>query len=532
MVACLSDELDRRHHLVRAQGILRMDSQRLSRYRFRHILFQRYLYHSLDKVERIHLHEDVGNVLEKLYETQTEEIAIQLARHFQQAGITAKAIHYLHQAGNEAVRLSANEEAIAHFTKGLDLLKTLPDTPERASQELRLQMALSAPLMVAKGFASPELGHACARARALCKQVGETPQLFPVLWHLGSFYSMRAEYQTALELCDQMLSLAERAEDAVLIALARWGLGYGLVRTGALAPGLAHLEHMIAFYDSQQHHALTFTYGSDPGVACLSWASWALWMLGYPDQALKRSEEALVLAHNLSHPPSLVFAQGVAGYFYLFRQDGQTAQALIETGLNLATEHSLPFWVALLTYMEGWVLVEQGRSKAGVEQMRRGLDAYESLGTEDIRSMMLTQLAEAYGKLGQIEEGLTTLSEALAFVEKTGECFYEAEIHRLQGELLLKEQALREVEGMKDERVVPEAYLLNAETCFQRAVEVARRQQAKLWELRAVMSLCRLLKRQDRQKKARILLTEIYGRFTEGLDTPDLQEAKTILTEL
>jgi predicted ATPase len=391
-----------------------------------------------------------------------------------------------------------------------------------------LQMALSAPLMAAKGFASPELGHACARARALCKQVGETPQLFPVLWHLGSFYSMRAEYQTALELCDQMLSLAERTEDAVLIALARWGLGYGLVRTGALAPGLAHLEHMIAFYDSQQHHALTFTYGSDPGVACLSWASWALWTLGYPDQALKRSEEALALAHNLSHPPSLVFAQGVAGYFHLFRQDGQTAQALIETGLNLATEHSLPFWVALLTYMEGWVLVEQGRGKAGVEQMRRGLAAYESLGTEDLRSMMLAQLAKAHGKHGYIEEGLTTLSEALAFVEKTGECFYEAEIHRLQGELLLKV----EVEGMKDERVVPGAYLLNAETCFQRAVEVARRQETKLWELRAVMSLCRLLQHQDGQEKARTMLTEIYGWFTEGLDTPDLQEAKSLLAEL
>ncbi|MBL7183248.1 MAG: AAA family ATPase [Anaerolineae bacterium] len=523
MVGHLSGELDRRHRLVRAQGILRMDGQRpstssgqrLSRYRFRHILFQKYLYNSLDQVERTYLHEDIGNVLERLYGDQSEEIAVQLARHFQEARIAEKAVGYLHQAGNRAMRLSANEEAIAHFTRGLDLIETLPDTPERAQQELMLQIGLAAPLMATKGYAAPELGSVCARARELCKQVEETPQLFSVLFHLGSFYCMRAEYQTAFELGDQVLGLAERAEDPVLVALAHWGLGYGLVRTGELAPGLAHLEHVIAFYDPQQHHALTFTYGSDPGVACLSWASWALWFLGYPEQALKRSQEVLALAQELSHPLSLAFAQGPAGFFHLFRRDVQTAQELAEACIDLSTEHGFPFWLAWLTFMRGWVLAEQGQAKEGIAQMRQGLAAHRALGAEDTRSMMLAQLAEAYRRAGQVEEGLSVLAEALAFVEKTGERFYGAEIHRLKGELLL-------MQGDETE----------AEASFHKAIEVARQQSAKSWELRAAMSLCRLWQQQGKREEARQLLAEIYDWFTEGFDTPDLKEAKALLEEL
>ncbi|NIO71701.1 MAG: hypothetical protein GTN71_22395, partial [Anaerolineae bacterium] len=232
MVEHLSGELDRRHRLVRAQGIQRMDDQRLSHYRFRHILFQKYLYSNLDQVERAHLHEAVGDTLEALYEEHTEamvEIAGQLAWHFQEAGMVAKAIGYLRQAGDRAVRLSANEEAIAHFTQGLALLKTLPDVPERAQGELALQLALAAPLQATKGYAAPEVGRTYARARELCQQIGETPQLFPTLWLLSTFYAIRAEHQTAIELGEQILRLAQRVEDPLQIAMAHWSLGWILV---------------------------------------------------------------------------------------------------------------------------------------------------------------------------------------------------------------------------------------------------------------------------------------------------------------
>jgi len=531
VVGRLSGELDRRHRLVRAQGIQRMDGQRLSRYRFRHILFQRYLYNSLDQVERAHLHEDVGNVLERLYGDRAEEIVVQLAHHFQEAGITEKAAGYLHQAGSQAVRLSANEEAIAHFNKAVVLLKTLPDAPERLEQELALQLALTAPLEAARGYTAPETGRAYTRAYELCQQIGETPQLIPALVSLGVFYYARGECQKSLKLTEQSLSLAQRMEDPLRVAIARWLLGVYLLNMGELELALEHLEHVIAFYDPQQHASLAFTLAQDPGVSALAWASWTLWLLGYPDQALERSREALALAHELDHPFTLGFALSMAGaFFHQFRREDQTARERNEAMLQLSTEKGFPLFVAGGTVLQGWTLAITGQAEAarpelvegGIAQMRQGLDTLQAMGTEILRSHWLALLAEAQASAGQAEEGLSVLAEALAQVEKTGERYYEAEIHRLKGELLL----------MQGHEAEAEASFHQAESCFQHAIEVARRQQAKSWELRATVSLCRLWQKQGKVDEARQMLAEIYGWFTEGFDTPDLQEARTLLDEL
>jgi predicted ATPase len=345
--------------------------------------------------------------------------------------------------------------------------------------------------------------------------MGKTPQVFTALWQLGSFYATRANYQTSLEICDQMLSLALDAEDPVLVALARWALGYDLVRVGEFASGLAHLEHVIAFYDPQVHQSLAFTYGSDPGVAARSWASWASWFLGYPDQALKQSKEALSLAQELSNPAALAFAQGVASLFHVLCRDFQKAQEFAESCNYLASEHKFPHWLTVMGFMRGYLQVEQGQTQEGICQMRRSLTTYQAIGTEDIRSLMLALLAEAHGKAGQIQEGLAELTEGLAFVGGTRERFYEAETHRLQGELLL-------MQGNE----------AKAEASFDRAIEVARRQRAKSWELRATVSLCRLWQEQGRPEEARQRLAEIYGWFTEGFDTPDLKEVEVLLEEL
>jgi DNA-binding SARP family transcriptional activator/predicted ATPase len=526
VVTRLSGELDRRHRLVRAQGILRMDGQRLSRYRFRHILFQRYLYNSLDQVERAHLHEAVGNTLEALYEDQTgamAAIAGQLAWHFQEAGMAAKAIDYLRQAGDRAMRLSANAEAIAHFTQGLALLKTLPDTAQRAQRELGLQTSLIAALAHTKGLAAPEVDSVLARALELCQQMGEAPQLFSVMVWLAVQRVLRGEHQAARQTLEQVFGLAELAEAPTLVARAHELMGWLLVCLGEFAPALDHAEYVMDLYAPQRRYAVAVLYGMDPGVQGLSYASRALWFLGYPEQALKRSRKALALAQELDHPYSLADAQSTGGAMvHLLRRDLQAAQALAEASLTLASEHEFRAFLAQATMQRGRVLAEQGRIEEGIAQLRQGLAAWETMGTRYRRPTFLAWLAEAYGKAGQAEEGLGVLAEALAQVEKTDERYYEAELHRLKGELLL----------MQGDEAEAEASFHKAESCFQHAVEVARRQQAKSWELRATVSLCRLWRKQGKVDEARQMLAEVYGWFTEGFDTPDLQEAKALLEEL
>jgi predicted ATPase/DNA-binding SARP family transcriptional activator len=523
MVERLSRELDRRHRLVRAQDILRTDGQRpstssgqrLCRYRFRHILFQRYLYNSLDQVERMHLHEEVGTALEALYGEGAEEIALQLARHFQEAKIAEKAVSYLHQAGDRAVRMSAHEEASAHFTRALALLETLPDTPERAQQELRLQIALGMALQAIRGYGAPEVGRVYDRAYELCRQLGETPQLFPVLGLLTTYYTTRGDYRTAREIVGQLLNRAEQAEDPLLVAVAHWLHGLPLYLVGELAQAQAHQEHVIDFYDPQQHHALAFVYGLDPGVLSLSVTSWTLWALGYPEQALKRNREAIALAQELSHPPSLAWAQSYAGALHIFCGDWQAAQEVGETLIRLSTEQGFVYWRTTGLMCRGWALAQQGQTEEGIAQLREGLAAIRATGNEALGVFQRAILAEAHQRAGQAEEGLAVVAEALATKNHTGERFYEAEVHRLKGELL-------QMQGDEAE----------AEASFHRAIEVARQQQAKSWELRATVSLCRLWQSQGKREEARQMLAEVYDWFTEGFDTPDLKEAKALLEEL
>lgn len=510
----LSRELDKQHHLVGAQGVQRLGGQRLSLYRFQHNLFQKYLYNNLDEVERSYLHEDVGNVLEELYGDHAEEIAIQLARHFQEAAVTDKAIRYLLQAGRRAARLSAHEEAIGHLARGLELLRNLPDTIERTQQELEFQTSLGPALIANKGYAAPEVEQTYARARELCRQAGETAGIIPVLRGLLAFYNVRAEYQTARELAEQFFSLAQTPEYSTFLVDAHQELGVTLFYVGELGPSRANLEQAIAMYDPQQPRSDAIVYA--PGVFCLSHAAWALWLLGYPDQALKRDQEALAMAQELSHPFSIVFALDFAAVLHQFRQETQAAKERSAAVIALSSEHGFPFWIAGATVTRGWALAMEGKIEEGIAQMRQGLAAWKATGAEVGVPYYLALLAEAYGQAGQAEEGLSALAEALASVDNTKQHCWEAELYRLKGELLL----------MQDEAEA------DAEACFRQAIQVARRQEAKSWELRATVSLCRLWQQQGKREEARQLLAEVYGWFTEGFDTPDLKEAKALLVEL
>jgi DNA-binding SARP family transcriptional activator/predicted ATPase len=517
MLGYLSRELDQKHRLVRAQSIARVDGRRISCYRFRHILFQRYLYGSLDAVERACLHEEVGTALEGLYGNQERSatVAVQLAMHFQKASITDKAIHYLHQAGEKAVQLFAYQEGIAHLSRALALLMTLPESTERARQELALQISLSMAWMW--DTRSPEYRDATTRARELCYQTGETSQLWRILAGLSILHYVRAENQQARELAAEALNLAQQTGDPLVVMVAHWSLGYVLFALGEFRIARAHLEQVIALYDPPRHHrALVSLRGSDAGVSALAYSACCLWCLGYPDQALQRSQEALALARKLDHPFTLADVLCFGGCLvHEMRRDAPALSQCAGELAQLLEEERFPSWLGTEDSFAGEALAMLGQFEAGIAQMRKGLTMKHSTGALCNSSGTLCAIAEAQAKAGQPEAGLITLDRMLALVEETGERYYEAELQRVRGELFL-------MQG--DEA--------GAEASLRKAVEVARRQQAKSWELRATVSLCRLWQSQGRVGDARQMLAEIYGWFTEGFDTPDLREAASLLEEL
>jgi TOMM system kinase/cyclase fusion protein len=496
-----------------------------SQYIFKHALIQDAAYQSLLKSTRQQYHQRIAQVLVAQFPDIAETQPELVAHHYTEAGFREQAVVYWQRAGQQAIERSANLEAVAHLTQGLELLITLPDTPERAQQELVMQTTLGPALLVTKGQASPEVLQAYARARTLCQQVGETPQLFQVLRGLWYFYLLRVELQTARELGEQLLTLAQHIGDPALFLEAHYTLGNTLNYMGEFAAAQAHLEQGIALYDPQQHRSHAVRYGQDPGVVCRSYAALTLWYLGYPDQALQRSHEALALARELEYPYSLALALYFAALLHQFRRERQRTQERAEAAIALASEGGFTVVVAGGTFLRGWALTErsptpgagQGQGEAGLAQMHQGLAAFHATGAETFRPYFLSLLAAASAQVGRREEGLTLLAEALAVTNEKGERRCEAELHRLKGLLLLARTTGQDTE---------------AETCFRQALDIARRQQAKSWELRAAMSLSRLWQRQDKRDAARELLAEVYGWFTEGFDTADLQEAKALLTEL
>jgi class 3 adenylate cyclase/predicted ATPase len=494
--------------LVEAELVYQQGVPPQATYTFKHALIQDAAYQSLLRSTRQQYHQRIAQVLAEQFPEIAETQPELLAQHYTEAGLSGQAIPYWQRAGRRAVERSAHVEAIAHLTKGLELLRTLPDTPERAQQELTLQIALGVPLMVTKGHAAPEAEQAYGRARELCRQVGETPQLFRVLVGLWRFYLVRGDIQTARELAERLLTLAQRVHDP---------LGVTLFYLGDLGTARGHLEQALAVYDSQKDRSHASHAVQDPEVACLSYLAWALWLLGYPDQALKRSHEALTLAQELSHPFSLAFALHFAAILHQLCVEGQVTQERAEAVMALSHEQGFPFFLSVGTVLRGWALAQQGQGVEGIAQMHQGLAAHRSTGAELNRPHHLAMLADAYAKGGQAEEGLSVLAEALTTAHKAENRLYEAELYRLKGELLL----VRSTDSQAE-----------AEAGFQQALALARRQQAKSLELRAALSLARLWQRQGKHTAAYELLAPVYSWFTEGFDTADLQEVRVLLDEL
>ena len=503
------------------------DGTATGRYGFIHGLYQQVLYERLAPARRARLHHRIGEWGEEGFSARVKDPAAELAMHFERGQDHPRAIRYLTQAADNAMRRQAPHEAVVLLGRSLTLLKDLPDSADRAQHELALLVAIGAPLLMTKGYAAEDVERTYARARELCRQVGESPQLLPALAGLFRFYFVRADFQTARALAEQVLRLAEHTRDPLVFLVAHSLLGALFLSLGEFAAGREHLEKGIALYDPREHRFMASLYGDDPGVTCHCFAAMSLWLLGYPDQALTNVQTALTVAKETGSPYCETFALDFVTWIHVLRREEHAAQASIRALMRIATEQEFQFLLADSRVLHGWTLAAQGLEAEGLEEVHPAIAAYEATGAVMSRPAHLMLLAKVYGKAGKTEEGLAALAGARAAVDQAGERTYEAELHRLQGELAL-ERSHRT--GRK--RQVARAAAAEAETCFQKAIEVARRQRARSLELRAVMGLSRLWQQQGKRRQAHQMLGEIYGCFTEGFDTPDLREAQTLLAEL
>jgi predicted ATPase len=541
--------LARRGQFLRATGRDEWpDGTEVSRYAFLHALYQEVTYAQVTPGRRAHLHQRIGEREEAAYGSQVGEIATALAVHFERSRDYRRAVQYFGQAGERAGGRYAYREASTHLAKGLELLTALPETPERAQHELTLQLALGTALQATRGYAAPEVAHAFSRARALCGQVPETPQLFWTLRGLCVVSLLQAQVQTAHELGQQLLTLAQKVHDPALLVEAHSVLGGVLFFRGEPAPARASAEQSIALSALQESDSPTTLPGQDPEVFSRIIVALASWVLGYADQALERMHEALTRSQELAHSTSHAEASFFAAWLHQLRREGHAAQMRADAVSALARDQGFLFLGAWGTILGGYALAEQGHGQVGIDQLRQGMSAFQATGAELHKPYHLLLLAAAQRTMGQAEEGVRLVTEALAIVHGTGERWYEAELHRLKGELTLRQVSAQrpvsrvttrpqaKVAGPRPQKTTPDSFSLppqeDAEACFQQAITIARQQQAKAWELRATVSLARLWQQQGKRQQAHQLLSEIYGWFTEGFGTQDLQEAKVLLDTL
>ena len=482
-------------------------------YVFKHALTQEVAYNSLLIQRRKLLHERVGQIIELVFEQQLDDRLTQLAHHYSHSDNVEKAIEFLRRTAQQALQRSAHAEAIRSLNSAIDLLQKLPNSPECTQRELLLQLALGPALIALTGWAAPEVERAYTRTWELCERLADPPELVPALLGMWSVYYLRGELWKAYELAEQLLHRAQSAQDPTLLLYAHLALGDTSLSMGEWLLARDHLEMAISLYDRERPMAI----GHDTGVNCLSYMALTLWTLGYPDQALKKGNEAVAVAQALSHPHSLAFAEGLVGYLYQYRREPCAAQETSERLIALSAEHGFPHWMAQANITRGWAIAEQGKVEEGIAQIQEGLAAFRAIGNGTLLPHALCLLGDACRGTGRLDEGVSAVTEAMAAADEHEIHQYEPEMHRLEGELLLSQGHSKATE---------------AQSCFQRAIEIARKQSAKSFELRATTSLARLLAKQGRGDEARAMLFEIYGWFTEGFDTADLKDAKALLEEL
>jgi len=486
-------------------------------YNFKHALTHDVAASLMLTDKRKALHERTAQAIESLFADRLDAHVNQLAHHYSNSANIAKAMKYLTLAGQQASQRSAYLEAISNLKKGLDLLKTLPETPERDRQELALQTALGPSLMEAKGDASPETEAAYSRGAALSEKLGETSGHFWSQEGLFLSYMVGGQLQTAQEIAKHLLDLAKASNDRDQLFAAHGFFGIGAFWLGDLAVASSHFDQSLAHFDPPRQRHIAFRHGMDFGAGFTGYSALPLWMLGYPDKSIQRTQRALAIAQERSHVSSVAMALAHAAGAHTMRRDPQQARRMAEAGIALSTEHGFPLWAAACKEELGVAAIQSGEEVKGIPLLEEGLKAVEATGLKVGVGRLRGTLALAYAKTGRSGEGLRLIEDALASVRVSGELSSHLELQRMKGELLLLQDVTNAAE---------------AESCFRSAVEHAQRHGAKSFELRATLSLAHLLENQGKRDEARAILAEIYGWFTEGFDTADLKDAKAFLDEL
>ena len=509
--------LARRGQFLQDSGIAEWsDGTLATQFTFIHHLHRQVLYERVPAGRRARLHRQVGARLEFGYAGGARQHATELAMHFVRGRDAQRAVQYLRLAAGQALQRSAHREAIEQLTTALAFLDAWPATRERTEQELLLQAARAPALIVTRGWAARESEEAFARAHELCQQLGDTPLRFQVLFGLAALHEWRGEYHKSQALMARRLRAPDRQQDGDFLLESHSLLACSLFHQGLFTEALDRAEHGLALYSPDEAHTLLATWGEEPEVQYHGWAALALWFLGYPDRALERAHTGLRRAQD--HLYSLASAQTQTAWIHQFRLEYELTRQWAEATIALATTQGFPYRVAVGRVLRGWALAALGQHREGIEDMGAGLAGCLAAGARMDHPYFLALLADAYSRDGQTEEGLRALDEAQALVRNSRRFFYEAELHRLRGVLLLQA-------GAPDARQ-------QAEVCYRDALEVARRQDARSLELRAVCSLSRLWLDQARAAEARSLLAETLGRFTEGVTTGDHQAGRALLDEL
>jgi len=484
-------------------------------YSFKHALVQDAAHGSLLRSTRQQLHALIAEALEshspEVMDTQPELFA----QHYAEAGLIEKSVEFWGKAGHSSAARSAMAEAAAQFHQGLDQLALLPDGPERQRWELEFYSALGAVLQAVKGAAAPETGHVYDRARELWERLESLAAFLQVPFGQSRYHALRGELDVALRLDEDLLRLSHQRNDSAGLVLGHLSSGRNLMIVGRFASSRCHLEEGLALYDPFSHRSLAHQAGDHPPVNSRAVLGIVLFCLGYPDQALVQSNAAIAEARKLAHQPSLALSLNFGARLRLLVRDNEAVGELADELVAVTTEQGFPLWRAQGTMFRGWVKVENGDLAEGTSLLRSGLAAFRATGSGVFMPYHIALLARAYEITGQVEAALTSLDDALQIVETIGERWFEAELHRHKGQLLLKQGQTQA-----------------AEELYRNALSLTREQEAKLWELRAAVSLARAWRDLGRSNEARDLLSPVCGWFTEGFDTPDLKEGNALLDEL
>jgi predicted ATPase len=476
IVEARCNELAREQQYIQECGVHDLpNGEVVTRFGWVHALYQNVLYDRLPAARRVKLHRLIAERGEEVYGQRAVEISAELAMHFERGRDYKRAAYYLKTGANNAFRRFAYQEAVDLARRGIELISHLPETREVVNEALCLHLTLGVPLIAIEGYASPNVGKVYTKARELYDQLGDSPDVSEVLWGLWTFHTLSADLETAREIAEEFLRLSERLPYPGLAMRGHWALEITNTHLGNFELAVDHFEKALALYDPAQHRDDSFLYALNPGVAMPCFAAWSLWFLGRTDEAVLRMDEAVARAVELSEPQGLAHAQLFASVLHQIRRDCGLAQHYAEAVSEISAAHGLVLYGAMADVMKGWTLSEQGHVHEGIDQMRAGLTALEATATALVRPHFLSLLAEGLSKLDRLDEAWALLEEATTMVSHNGERYYEAELYRLKGELLLKKAKRAE-----------------AEQCFKRSLEIAQSQKANSLEIRTLQSCDKL----------------------------------------